>query len=279
MALYKRPSVTNLRTQLLVKGQKAPTRKSLVERGVVRPRSRPSSLEVDPLARLSGLAGSIVREADQAEKRRTKRKATLSSGSLEETNANLRAKLESKSDEDIIDVSPSAEAPDQEFVNKDVIDVSPSAEAADQEFVKVTIPEYPEDLSPKKIQSIIKREAKLRNISATSALAIYKAEGFNSYQSSITEGSQKKVGGREASYGPFQLYVGGGLGNEYEEQTGRSLSLDNTLEGITKQIQFALDKAAEGKSWKPWSGHKAAGLDPTEGLNNAKPIFNWRENS
>lgn len=259
MALYKRPSVTNLRTQLLVKGQKAPTRKSLVERGVVRPRSRPSSLEVDPLARLSGLAGSIVREADQAEQRRIKRKTTLSSGSLEETNANLRAKLEAKGDEDIIDVSPSAEAPDQEFV-------------------KVTIPEYPEDLSPKKIQSIIKREAKLRNISSASALAIYKAEGFNSYQSSITEGSQKKVGGREASYGPFQLYVGGGLGNEYEEQTGRSLSLDNTLEGITKQIQFALDKAAEGKSWEPWSGHKVAGLDPTEGLNSAKPVFNWKEN-
>jgi len=162
---------------------------------------------------------------------------------------------------------------------EDVIDVSPSAEAADQEFVKVTIPEYPVGLSQKKIQSIIKSEASLRNISTDSALAIYKAEGSNSYQSSITEGSQKKVGGREASYGPFQLYVGGGLGNEYEEQTGRSLSLDNTLEGITKQIQFALDKAAEGKSWKPWSGHEAAGLDPTEGLNNAKPIFNWRENS
>ena len=68
-----------------------------------------------------------------------------------------------------------------------------------------------------------------------------------------------------------------GLGKEYEKATGLKLSEENTLEGITRQIQFALDKAAEGKSWQPWYGRKKAGVSVTEGLTNAKPLYNWRK--
>jgi len=165
----------------------------------------------------------------------------------------------------------------EETLSEEVIDVSPKAEAGDQIFVKGNIPEYPEEVTKSVVTDIIIAEAKLRGITPEAAVKLYKAEGFNSYQSTITKGSQKKIGGREASYGPFQLYVGGGLGNDYESQTGRELAFDNTLEGITKQIQFSLDKAAEVGSWGAWSGRKAAGLKDTEGLNNAKPLYNWKE--
>ena len=164
-----------------------------------------------------------------------------------------------------------------EELQEQIIDVSPKQEAGDQIFVKDDIPEYPKEITKAVITEIITEEAKLRNITPASAISLYKAEGFNSYQSTITKGSQKKVGGREASYGPFQLYVGGGLGNDYEEQTGRELAFDNTLEGIRKQVQFALDKAAEAGSWKAWSGRKSAGLEDNEGLGGAKPIYNWKE--
>lgn len=159
------------------------------------------------------------------------------------------------------------------------IDISPSAEAGDQVHVnKKTsslIPKYPEGLTSKKIEGIIRREAKLRSMDPEVAIKIYRSEGFNSYQSTITKGNQKKIGGQEASYGPFQLYTGGGLGNDYERLTGRTLTEDNTLEGITMQIQFSLDMAID-KGWSPWKGSKVAGVGERDGLDGATAVYNWR---
>lgn len=128
------------------------------------------------------------------------------------------------------------------------------------------------------MENIIKTEAKLRNIPADVALTVFGGEGLNSttYQSQIPRKGKGSLGGREASFGPTQLFTGGGLGNEYETQTGRSLISDNTVGGLTAQIQFALDKVAE-KGWSPWYASKAAGVKPRQGLSNAKPIYNWRE--
>ena len=137
------------------------------------------------------------------------------------------------------------------------------------------IPSYPKDLTKSKIEVIIRQEAKLRKMDPNVAVKLFRSEGATAYQSKITSGGQKKEGGQEASFGPFQLYTGGGLGNQYEEETGRVLSEDNTSEGITKQIQFALDMAID-KGWSPWYGSKAAGIGPREGLDNAVPVYNWR---
>ena len=134
---------------------------------------------------------------------------------------------------------------------------------------------YP--LDKDSIFSIIEEESKLRNIESNTAMDIYRNEGYNSYQSNIGRRGHGSRGGKEASYGPFQLFTGGGLGNEYEEATGRVLAKDNTEDGIRKQIQFALDKAAEKGSWNPWYGRKAAGVSSGQGLKNAKPIYNWKE--
>lgn len=127
------------------------------------------------------------------------------------------------------------------------------------------------------LEKIVRAEAKLRNMNPDIAVAVFNEEGLrsNTYQSQIKRGGKGSLGGREASFGVSQLYIGGGLGNEYESETGRKLISDNTVSGLTTQIQFALDKAVE-QGWSPWYGSKAAGVKPRQGLEDAKPIFNWK---
>lgn len=141
------------------------------------------------------------------------------------------------------------------------------------------IPEYPSDMGDSARQAVIRREATLRGIDPEVALTVYRHEGQGAYQSTVTTGSQLKRFGREASYGPFQLYVGNGMGNDYERRTGRDLTTDNTREGITNQIRFALDMAAAGKSWRPWYGFARAYPSPLDyrmGLRGSRAIGNWR---
>lgn len=124
------------------------------------------------------------------------------------------------------------------------------------------------------IESIIRAEAQLRGIDPDIAVRIYRAEGRGSYQSTVPRSGNGSLNGREASFGPFQLYIGGGLGNEYQRSTGRDLVSDNTKEGITNQIRFALDKAVT-QSWQPWYGRGPAGVGRTEGLQGARQVRNW----
>ena len=93
-------------------------------------------------------------------------------------------------------------------------------------------------------------------------------------QSNINRSGKGSLGGKEASFGPYQLYTGGGLGNIYQKKTGRDLTQDNTEEGITNQIRFALDAAVK-QSWQPWYGRKLAGVGRYDGLRGAKQIRNW----
>ena len=99
-------------------------------------------------------------------------------------------------------------------------------------------------LSKKDLTKIIKREATLRGMDVDTAVSVFGAEGLNtdSYQSEIKREGKGSKGGYEASWGVTQLYTGGGLGNEYEKQTGRKLISDNTKDGAETQIKFSLDK-------------------------------------
>lgn len=130
-------------------------------------------------------------------------------------------------------------------------------------------------VSNSEIESIIRTEAELRGIDPDVAIEIYRYEGRGSYQSTVPRSGNGSLNGREASFGPYQLYIGGGLGNEYESNTGRELISDNTKEGITNQIRFALD-AAVRQSWQPWYGRKNAGISQWQGLQGAKQAKNWR---
>lgn len=125
------------------------------------------------------------------------------------------------------------------------------------------------------IEAIIRTEAEARGINPTTAIAIFRSEGAGNYQSQIPRSGKGSVGGKEASYGPYQLYTGGGLGNQYEKLTGRDLTTDNTIEGITNQIRFSLDMAVD-QGWSPWYGRKHAGVGVRDGLSGAKKVGNWK---
>ena len=133
------------------------------------------------------------------------------------------------------------------------------------------------NVSKDQMEQIITNEALLRGMDPTIALKIANAEGLGSteYQSSVPRQGKGSFEGRQDSYGPFQLYLGGGLGNEFEKSTGLKLRDANDLEGITKQIQFGLDKAATN-GWGAWYGRKPAGVGKRDGLSNAKAVNNWR---
>lgn len=78
-----------------------------------------------------------------------------------------------------------------------------------------------------------------------------------------------KDGVRERSFGPFQLYMGGGLGNDFQKATGLDPSLAaNGPAGA----DFALDYLAETGSWGPWYGPQNAGLPLDYGLKGSRPI-------
>lgn len=131
------------------------------------------------------------------------------------------------------------------------------------------------DLTQGDIEDIIREEAKLRGISPKTAIEIARSEGIGSYQSRVERKGNGSYNGYEASWGPYQLFTGGGLGNEYEKATGRDLKTDNNRDGVTNQVRFALDKAVE-KGWSPWYGRLVAGIEPWEGLENARVVGNWK---
>jgi len=135
-------------------------------------------------------------------------------------------------------------------------------------------PGYPSGMSQSNIEDIIRDEAELRGIDPDIAVRIFRAEGAGSYQSSVRRTGRGSLGGREASFGPYQLFIGGGLGNEYQERTGRDLTTDNTEDGIENQIRFALDMAVT-QSWQPWYGRGPAGVGRYDGLRGARQVNNW----
>ena len=151
--------------------------------------------------------------------------------------------------------------------------VDPRVANGDPNFVS---PGYPSDMTRSAMERIITEEAKLRGIDPPSiAIRIFRAEGAGAYQSQIPRTGRGSLGGKEASFGPFQLFIGGGLGNVYQEATGRDLTTDNTAEGITNQIRFALDQAVTGNGWQPWSGRGPAGVAQYAGLRGARAINNY----
>jgi hypothetical protein len=140
----------------------------------------------------------------------------------------MQRRQEKEDDDGSIDVSPKAEAGDQAIITKE------DKAAAEKGYVAAG---YSSELTQKKIESIIKEEAKLRKIDPTIAIKIYKSEGLHNYQSQVSKG---------------------------------------TLEGVRMQIQFSLDKAVE-KGWNPWKGRKSAGVKSREGLDGAVVVNNWRQ--
>lgn len=98
------------------------------------------------------------------------------------------------------------------------------------------------------VSSYIIEAARKRGIPEQDALDVWAGEGKGAWQSNFV-----KNGKRERSYGPYQLYVDGGLGNAFQRDTG----LDPSDPSTWKQgVDYALDTAKK-EGWGQWYGAPA----------------------
>jgi flagellar protein FlgJ len=112
------------------------------------------------------------------------------------------------------------------------------------------------------IESYIRKAAEARGIDPNVAVAVAKSEG--GLKDPFRQSDFVKNGVREQSYGPFQLYMGGGLGNKAMEA-----GIDPRKDWQAG-IDFALDQAATG-GWGPWYGAKKIGVTGMHGIGQRPP--------
>lgn len=109
------------------------------------------------------------------------------------------------------------------------------------------------------VSAYIREAAIRRGIDPDIALRVARSEGL---APGVWQSNYYKDGRRETSYGPFQLLVGGGLGDKFIEQTGLDPRDEST---VFKQVDFALDQAAKG-GWSPWYGAAKVGVGNWDGI-------------
>lgn len=106
----------------------------------------------------------------------------------------------------------------------------------------------------------IAKAAQQRGIDPGVAVRVARSEGLapGVWQSNVTKNGQ-----RERSYGPFQLYTGGGLGNQFQQATGKDPSDPSTWQA---GVDFALDHASKN-GWGSWYGAANTGIGDWQGIN------------
>jgi hypothetical protein len=112
---------------------------------------------------------------------------------------------------------------------------------------------------PRGMAPYIRETAAKYGIDPDTAVAVAKSEGLANFQST----ARTKSGAREESWGALQLYTGGGLGNEFQKQTGLD-PRDPKNEKAT--IDFALKHASQ-KGWGAFHGAKNTGISKWAGIN------------
>jgi hypothetical protein len=123
------------------------------------------------------------------------------------------------------------------------------------------------------IADYIRQAATARGIDPEIAVRVAMSEG--GVKDPIRQSGVIKNGVREQSYGPFQLYFGGGLGNKALEAGIDARDPNQWRQGV----DFALDQAATG-GWGPWYGAAKVGIGNRTGLDNARAIgFNRQASS
>lgn len=118
------------------------------------------------------------------------------------------------------------------------------------------------------VASYITQAALKRGIDPSVALTVAKSEGGLS--SWNMQSSVFKNGVREPSFGPFQLYTGGGLGNAFMSKTG----LDPRIAANGPAgVDFALDYAKQN-GWGSWYGAAKAGVGNFDGIGKVNTSLN-----
>lgn len=111
----------------------------------------------------------------------------------------------------------------------------------------------------------IRQVAVANGIDPDIAVRVAASEGLNADPRDGWQSNVMQNGRRERSYGPYQLYVGGGLGNEFIDETGLDPSDPSTWR---EQVDFALGEART-TGWSPWYGAARVGISDSEGLGGA----------
>lgn len=114
-------------------------------------------------------------------------------------------------------------------------------------------------------EAYIRDAATKRGIDPDVAVRVARSEGLGP---GVWQSNYVKDGKRETSYGPFQLLVGGGLGDKFQKMYGKSPADPST---VNQQIDFALDEAATG-GWSPWYGAAKVGVGARMGLDRARAL-------
>lgn len=97
----------------------------------------------------------------------------------------------------------------------------------------VTVPGW----NPATVSNYISEQATARGIDPNVAIRVAQSEGLNN-----------PVGDAGKSFGPFQLYTGGGLGNAFQQLTG--LNPANYISNWPQQVQYFLNWAVQ-HGWNP----------------------------
>lgn len=93
------------------------------------------------------------------------------------------------------------------------------------------------DWNPTAVANYISQQAVARGVDPATAVAVARTEGLNN-----------PVGDAGKSFGPFQLYTGGGLGNSFQTATG--LNPSDYINNWQAQVQWFLNWAVQN-GWNP----------------------------
>jgi hypothetical protein len=118
---------------------------------------------------------------------------------------------------------------------------------------------------PRGMESAIRESAAKWGVDPDTAVAVAKSEGLSTFQSTVRRSGKGSHGGREDSWGAFQLYMGGGLGNKFQKETGLD-PRDPANEKAT--IDFAMKEASKS-GWGAWHGARKAGIGNWAGIGKA----------
>lgn len=114
-------------------------------------------------------------------------------------------------------------------------------------------PEVASPGDPRGLIPFIRATALKYGVNPDIAVRVAQSEGLQTFRCQIPG---------ERSFGAFQLFCGGGLGNEFQQKTGLDAS-DPKNELAT--IDFALKYAAKG-GWGPWHGAARVGIGKWTGI-------------
>lgn len=115
---------------------------------------------------------------------------------------------------------------------------------------------------PRGMANYIRERAAAYGINPEVALRVARSEGLGTFQSSVPKTGKGGYNGREDSWGAFQLYMGGGLGNQFQKETG----LDPRDPKNEKAgIDFALKHAAKN-GWGAFHGAANTGIGAWDGI-------------